>query len=310
MVFTTQLDRLEGKTAQEAVRSMANHIRRMQEELEYRLSVLDSSNICEIDAARTAIRTEDGELCSVLRQGNERHSSLSRTVDGLQSELARWGEEMEQVSTFSQTVEGFRLEVEQYTKTVGGYTQQVSAFNQTAEGLSATVKSIVTNVGGGGTVTAATIAARIREDESLISMIADKVDITGVVSVTSGNNGTGSAYREVVIDDGAIGLISGTTPKNGFTSYVQAMEDGLHIGSYDDGAVFMEPDGNFELSSGGKVSMTAAGNLSLYTNKKAFLEADAYVDITAPEIRLYAGGTLWEFLEDGIYADGDIVVER
>lgn len=34
---------------------IANHIRRLQDELEYRLSNLDSSNITEIDASDTVI---------------------------------------------------------------------------------------------------------------------------------------------------------------------------------------------------------------------------------------------------------------
>lgn len=55
MVFTTQLGNLAGKSEMEAIMEIANHIRRLQDELEYRLSNLDSSNITEIDASDTVI---------------------------------------------------------------------------------------------------------------------------------------------------------------------------------------------------------------------------------------------------------------
>lgn len=55
MVFTTQLGNLTGKSEMEAIMEIANHIRRLQDELEYRLSNLDSSNITEIDASDTVI---------------------------------------------------------------------------------------------------------------------------------------------------------------------------------------------------------------------------------------------------------------
>lgn len=59
-VFTTQLGRIDGTNPAEALRSMANHIRYIQETLEYTLMNLDSSNITEIDTDKTDIKSSDG----------------------------------------------------------------------------------------------------------------------------------------------------------------------------------------------------------------------------------------------------------
>ena len=59
----TELPDLNGKTAQEAVRIIENHLRANQEELRYILTHLDSSNIIEIDITKTTIyKGEDNEL--------------------------------------------------------------------------------------------------------------------------------------------------------------------------------------------------------------------------------------------------------
>ena len=55
-VFTTQLGRLEaGDPA--ALQRLANHIRYLQETLEYTLMNLDSSNITEIETDKTDIKS-------------------------------------------------------------------------------------------------------------------------------------------------------------------------------------------------------------------------------------------------------------
>lgn len=59
-VFTTQLGRIDGTNPAEALRSMANHIRYIQETLEYTLMNLDSSNITEIETDKTDIKSSDG----------------------------------------------------------------------------------------------------------------------------------------------------------------------------------------------------------------------------------------------------------
>lgn len=59
-IFTTQLSRLNYTNPTEAIRSMANHIRYIQEQLEYTLMNLDSSNITEIETDVTNVTSSTG----------------------------------------------------------------------------------------------------------------------------------------------------------------------------------------------------------------------------------------------------------
>lgn len=59
-VFTKQLGNINYSNQQEALAAMANHIRYLQEQLEWQLSNLDSSNINEIDTSQTNISSSTG----------------------------------------------------------------------------------------------------------------------------------------------------------------------------------------------------------------------------------------------------------
>ena len=59
-IFSQQLQRVDSNNPQEAIRKMANHIRHIQEQLEYHLMNLDSKNIIEIDTDKTAITDSTG----------------------------------------------------------------------------------------------------------------------------------------------------------------------------------------------------------------------------------------------------------
>lgn len=72
MIFSKQLGSLGGRTAQDDIRYMANHIRRMQEELEYRLAHLDSQNITEIDMGQTKIYSGNVTLSQVIKRNEDR----------------------------------------------------------------------------------------------------------------------------------------------------------------------------------------------------------------------------------------------
>ena len=60
MIFTRQLQRIDANNPQEAVKKMANHIKYIQEQLEYTLMNLDSRNVIEIDTDKTAITDSTG----------------------------------------------------------------------------------------------------------------------------------------------------------------------------------------------------------------------------------------------------------
>jgi len=54
-IFTQNLRRLNYANVPEAIKAMANHIQYIQEQLEWTLMNLDSSNISEIDTTQTTI---------------------------------------------------------------------------------------------------------------------------------------------------------------------------------------------------------------------------------------------------------------
>ena len=59
-IFTQSLRKVDIANPTEAIKEMANHIRYIQEQLEYTLMNLDSSNVTEIDTAQTNISSSTG----------------------------------------------------------------------------------------------------------------------------------------------------------------------------------------------------------------------------------------------------------
>ena len=59
-IFTQTLQRIDTANPQEALKKMANHIKYIQEQLEYTLLNLDSQNINEIDIDKTTITSSAG----------------------------------------------------------------------------------------------------------------------------------------------------------------------------------------------------------------------------------------------------------
>lgn len=59
-IFTQSLNRIDAEKPQEAIKKMANHIKYIQEQLEYTLLNLDSRNIVEIDTDKTTVTDSTG----------------------------------------------------------------------------------------------------------------------------------------------------------------------------------------------------------------------------------------------------------
>ena len=59
-IFTQSLQRIDASNPQDAIKKMANHIKYLQEQLEYTLFNLDSRNISEIDIDKTTIIDSTG----------------------------------------------------------------------------------------------------------------------------------------------------------------------------------------------------------------------------------------------------------
>ena len=59
-IFTQSLQKIDAANPSDAIKKMANHIKYIQEQLEYTLLNLDSRNIAEIDTDKTVISDSTG----------------------------------------------------------------------------------------------------------------------------------------------------------------------------------------------------------------------------------------------------------
>lgn len=80
MIFTTQMGRIDYANAPDALKKMADHIRYIQEQLEYTLTNLDSSNIVEIDTDETNVSSATGTGVSNTRVSIEGDSGEQFTA--------------------------------------------------------------------------------------------------------------------------------------------------------------------------------------------------------------------------------------
>lgn len=109
MIFSSQLGKINTASPQEGIAQVANHIRKMQEELEYRLMNLSSDNISEIDAKQTTILLSDGQQLGDAMLGN--YAKLEASVNGLRSEVASLNGRFNSYSTISQTADAITAAV-------------------------------------------------------------------------------------------------------------------------------------------------------------------------------------------------------
>lgn len=131
-VFSSQLGKVEKLDEQDALKSIANHIRKIQEELEYRLANLDSENITSLDASQTQISTAGGNLNQVLKDVAGNISLLERTADGLSSLVS---DNTGAISALQQTAVGI-------SSVVSAQGESISSLQQTASSLTSSISSI------------------------------------------------------------------------------------------------------------------------------------------------------------------------
>ena len=135
-IFASQLGKVEEQNPEKAVKTLANHLRKIQEELEYRLMNLDSDNIKEINVSDTNVLVSGQPLQNVLQDQEGNYSVLQHTVEGLSSAVA---DQFGQISTLVQTADGLRTQV-------SNMEGNVSTLTQTANGLQTQVTSLAGNV--------------------------------------------------------------------------------------------------------------------------------------------------------------------
>lgn len=209
-IFSSQLGKIESQNTEQSIKVMANHLRKIQEELEYRLMHLDSTNVTEIDARETTILIEDGE-------GN--YSELIRTTKELRSKI---GDAEGNLSTLQQTANGILGQVAtangnlaEWSITAQGILGQVSDANanltvwqqtadsilgqvadangnltlwqQTADSINQQVKDANANFGQ-LEVTATSLAGRVGNLETgqstMLKLAADGVTVTNALGNT------------------------------------------------------------------------------------------------------------------------------
>ena len=150
-IFSKQLGAID-YSSPEAVKSIAKHLRVMQEELEYRLMFLDSSNISEIDASQTKIITPEGDLYSLIGNLNGDYSLFEQTIEGFEATVETYEKTVDgytkKMSEYQQSVDGFSQTVKAYEETVDGYTEKVSEYKQSVDGFSQTVSAYEQTVDG------------------------------------------------------------------------------------------------------------------------------------------------------------------
>lgn len=61
-IFTQSLQKIDSANPADAIKKMANHIKYIQEQLEYTLMNLDSRNIVELDTDKTVISDSTGSV--------------------------------------------------------------------------------------------------------------------------------------------------------------------------------------------------------------------------------------------------------
>ena len=250
MIFSSQLGKLDGKTSEQAVKTIANHLRKIQEELEYRLGNLDSSNVTEIDTGLTEM---SGPLVQLISETEGNVAQLKVTSNAISGEVAKLEEglagHMELTALKFQTAFGNEVynvasEIEQ---TASRITQQVLSDEGYAqlkvdmEGISGTVGDLVTGmsttlkVGAGG-------VGIVDQDGKQVTISGGQINAQGLV-ITSDNLPSGVAMKTDIPTVPT--KTSELTNNSGFTSLKsvqdwvddQGFEDSTGIASIINGTV-------------------------------------------------------------------------
>lgn len=152
-IFSSQLGKVEEQNPEKAVKTLANHLRKIQEELEYRLMNLDSSNINEIDADITNITKGGKPFTNTVTGETGDYSELEQTVEGLRSTVfnnAGYISQLQQtaasITTQVQTLDGrmtiWEQTADSITSQVSALDGRVSTLQQTAAGFGSQVSDL------------------------------------------------------------------------------------------------------------------------------------------------------------------------
>ncbi len=291
MIFSSQLGKLDGRHTERSLQTIANHLRRMQEELEYRLANLDSSNINEINMDQTKVFTKGKDINNIIIEQDKKMSQFQQTVDGFSQKLAdyeegysEWTQTVEEfrstvsdyetkISAWSQTVDGFTQQVADYEKgysslvqTVEGFTQQVadfetgySSWEQTVEGFQWTVQKFEQQLGASLTLDESGLIVR-NSDGSVVLIGGGQIDANTVCAKYL--YGT-----RVYLTDSNQNIIGQLTITNTSTG------DGLEINTYaGQGGIKINASGNVSIVPGGSAYYVGIGHGGKYVSCQTDLQ--------------------------------------
>ena len=299
------------------VKTLANHVFQLEENLRYALRNLDVTNFNDLGLARY----ENGSL-----------QVYSEVVEVQAKKLRlEFGEETDEIyAHISATAAELLSEI---SKVDGNYGTLESQIRQTANEVSA----IVSSVGAGGEVTAASIVAAINADgNSQVKISANKVDISGVVTfsdlagagktVVNGNNITTGVINAVDFvargdmysapdsmtgfvaqepNGNAIGRVGyGNIANSGATEYDWQRRDQLYLATYEYAYSGFRYMPTVKILGAGGVSMeTGAGS-------PVYIKGSSYLTLTSDIVIIIRDNynTEWQFRDGGLFKNGQQVL--
>lgn len=158
-IFTQQLRNLEAATPQEAVKIMAGHLRYIQEQLEYTLMNLDSSNIIAIDTDETEL---GGGTVDVLNGLEKAVGGLGQTVSGLSSSVSGHGRTISELQQGLGSLSG----------TVSSQDQEIMILNNTLDNHGNRIRSLENTMPGKLTASPAAAQGALAAEADLAAVIA------------------------------------------------------------------------------------------------------------------------------------------
>ena len=261
-IFSSQLGKVESYNPEQGIKTMANHLRKIQEELEYRLMHLDSTNVSEIDASQTTIKTGSGDLLTRLEKDENNYTEIRESVSGLSVKVAGYEETVDgyttQVAEYQAAVDSFSASIQKYSTDVDGYKDQTAQYAATLDGYAAKLSEYTTAVNGYTQKDAEYIAAlegystKVSQYETAVGGYSQKV--SEFTQTVGGFNTTVSNYQKDV--NGYSQQVSSLTQTaEGLQATVQNLETGMgHMLKMDaNGVYIVDKNGNAVTISGGQI---------------------------------------------------------
>lgn len=324
--------KLTGDTERD-VKSLANHVFQLEEQLRYQLRNLDVTNFNDLGLARyengrLQIYSEQVEIQTEQlrvefgKETDEIYAKLEATATGLSAKISDLDGEY---TSLQATVSGIQTTVSGQSSSISSLQSQIT---QTSERISAVVSAVDDS---SGNVTAASIVAAINSAGSSVKISADHIVLTGVVTT---EDLAGSGTTTINGDNIVTGTIQGINfiakgdivESSASNSFVVENENGTLVGKigyawldetdtrrspklylmtekYTEGGTTYRPA--LKLVGAGGVSIEAGSG----SNPIYIASSGSYITLDAINIYIRDNaGTEWEFTSGALYKNGTAVL--